>query len=110
MPGSLPELHGGAHLAALGIPCARVLAVFAPGPGAASLASELRDPAHSGRYEPLPAAWLARVAPSWLRVGSLQFAAGRLGRAAAASVARAALATEAALACRGTLRPPAEPG
>jgi uncharacterized protein YdiU (UPF0061 family) len=110
LTGSLRELLGGVHIAAQGIPSARVLAVFAPGPGAASFENVLRDPSHSERYEPLPAAWLARVAPSWLRIGSLQFAARRLGRAAAASVARSALATIAALEASGDAAASGRPG
>jgi uncharacterized protein YdiU (UPF0061 family) len=87
------ELVADSALVGLGVPCVRSLALVAAG----ARDGIARDALYSGRPDVVPAGVLARLAPSFLRLGALQLAARTQGPAGVERVAREALRALAAL-------------
>ena len=82
------ELLGDAALVAIGVPAARSLAVLGSDDDADAVT---RDEWYTGRPQKRRAGIVVRVAPTFLRFGSVQLAAKRQGHAGVVVVARHAL-------------------
>lgn len=100
------ELLCDSALVALAVPAVRTAALLASHDGRDAI---WRDAWWSGRAARVPAGVLVRVAPSFLRVGSVQLAALSQGPAGVADVAREALAAIAALEAAGDESGEAQP-
>lgn len=83
------ELLADSFLVHVGVPAARTAAVIAAAPGEEGKDAVLRDEWYTGRPQRLPAAILVRMAPSFLRFGTVQVVVHRQPRALPAVVRHA---------------------
>ena len=98
---SLREFFGTAFLVAIGIPCIQSIGVFAAWDPADQI---WRDKWYDWNYKAYTAGVGVRAAPSFLRFGSVEYAASQPGHHAVLDVARQALMTIAELESRDEVK------